>query len=132
MAEFIYDGISSRLRGIEILTTRFIGLIHVIKTGRWDFLEGIQSSVATTDALPLSAKQMAKIIKQGATITAVSTPVVKSTRIYNDNNRLYGERNVNGTAGTSSGNFQRTGKKKDVGEKSTISGTTGNSGSKPT
>ncbi len=100
--EFILDGISSKLRGIEILTTRFIGLVHVIKTGRWDFLEGIQSSAATTDASPLSAKQMAKIIKQGATITAVSTPVVKSSRVYADTNRNYGDRNATGSG---NGNF---------------------------
>lgn len=119
---FVEDGISHKKKGMEILTTRFIGLVHVVKTGSWTFMEGIQSSVATADALPLTAKQMSKIIKTGATIAAMSTPVSKSTRTYVNSGRQYPERMNNGTTDTTSG--QRTFKKKNETEKSSATGTT--------
>jgi hypothetical protein len=65
--------VTHRSEGVEILATRFIGLIQVVKTNDWTFMEGVQRKVVGVDALPLSTRQMTRIVKHGATIAALSS-----------------------------------------------------------
>ena len=74
---FIKTGTDLKQDGIEILVTRLIGVIHAIQTHDWSVMAAIQFKVSGTHTLPLSAKQLAKLQKQGARINALSTNTSK-------------------------------------------------------
>jgi hypothetical protein len=111
----VADGIRSSTDACEILATRFIGLVHVIKTGDWTFLSGVQYK-SGVDSLPLSTKQMTKIMKQGAVIKSMSAVSTKPTRYTNPP----------AATGNENGNVQRNGKKGTGEDKDAKVGTTYN------
>ncbi len=108
----VADGIRSSTDACEILATRFIGLVHVIKTGDWTFMSGVQFK-SGVDSLPLSTKQMTKIMKQGAVINSMSASSTKPNRYVNP-----------AATGNENGNVQRTGKKGTNEDKDAKIGTT--------
>ena len=77
---FVTDKIDITCDGIEILVTRLIGLLHAVQTGDWTLMAAIRFKVIGTSTMPLSAQTMAKLMKQGQQIKALTsvTPVVKS------------------------------------------------------
>ncbi len=75
---FIGDGVSSKSDGIEILSTRLIGLICAVQTGDWSVMAAIQYKKIGTNTLPLSSKQIAKLVKQGTRIKTLTTVATKS------------------------------------------------------
>ncbi len=81
---FLSDGINPKLDGMEILGTRFIGLVQVVRTGDWSFMEGIQYKPAGADSLPLSTSEMKKIMKNGIAISAMSN----SSNVKRQNSKL--------------------------------------------
>jgi hypothetical protein len=74
---FIADGVSCKSDGIEILVTRLIGLICAIQTNDWSVMSAIEYKVIGTNTLPLSSKQMAKLVRQGNRIKSLTTVAPK-------------------------------------------------------
>ncbi len=99
---FIKDGTNAKLDGMEVLVTRLIGLIHAINNrGDFSVAIAIQFTVAGTNTLPLSSKEMAKLIKQGQRIkslTSNSTSTQRNNR-YNNNSGT-SDNNNNNSSGT--------------------------------
>ncbi len=109
----VADGIRASTDAMEILSTRFIGLVHVVKTGDWTFMSGVQYK-SGVDSLPLSTKQMTKIMKQGAVINSMSaSSTTKPVRYTHP-----------AANSTDTNNTQRTGKKGTNDEKDAKVGTT--------
>ena len=69
----IRDKIPVSCDGIEVLATRLIGLIYAIQTNDWTVMSAIEYKVVGTNTLPLSSQLMAKLVKRGARIKALTS-----------------------------------------------------------
>jgi hypothetical protein len=126
---FIKTGTDLKHDGVEILVTRIIGVIHAIQTNDWSVMAAIQFKVSGTHTLPLSAKQLAKLQKQGARINALSTSSSKS-RTNTRGKGYYGSSTQSDTVGTNTPSSSKNNQKvasgsnnQSVGKNATSGGT---------